>query len=46
MQNKITNVSGASGNLGKAVVRYFLNEDWQVISLAHHRNKDIKKISL
>ncbi|MEN9447537.1 MAG: hypothetical protein RJA25_827 [Bacteroidota bacterium] len=36
MQKKIAIVSGASGSLGKAVVHYFINENYYVIGLVHH----------
>lgn len=35
-QNSVL-ISGASGNLGKAVVNYFLQQDWQVNALVHHQ---------
>lgn len=36
MKNKVAIVSGSSGNLGKAVVNYFLINKWQVNGLTHH----------
>lgn len=36
MNEKIVLVSGAAGNLGSAVVEYFLKEGCQVIGLVHH----------
>lgn len=36
---KLVVVSGASGNLGKAVVTYFLNQSFQVIGLVHSSSK-------
>ncbi|HNJ60748.1 MAG TPA: SDR family NAD(P)-dependent oxidoreductase, partial [Chitinophagales bacterium] len=35
MENKVAIVSGANGNLGRAVVQYFLAQKWLVIGLEH-----------
>lgn len=36
MRQKTVLVSGATGNLGQAVVHHFLKMGWQVIGLVHH----------
>lgn len=40
MDKKVIVVSGASGNLGKAIVRHFLSLDWRVIGLVHRTSGD------
>lgn len=35
MQKKVAIISGASGNLGRAVVQYFLEKNYHVIGLVH-----------
>ena len=35
MEQKTVIITGASGNLGKAIVAYFLKENWRVIGLVH-----------
>ena len=35
MENKVAIVSGANGNLGRAVVQYFLAQKWLVIGMEH-----------
>lgn len=43
MENKIVLVSGASGNLGSAVVNYFLAQEAKVIGLVHRASdKEVK----
>ncbi len=36
MNNRIAIVSGANGNLGKAIVQHFLTNEWNVNGLVHH----------
>lgn len=36
MSNNTVVISGASGNLGSAVVDYFINKKWEVHGLTHH----------
>ncbi len=43
MKNKIAIVSGANGNLGRAVVQYFLAQKWLVIGLEHQLSNLIKE---
>lgn len=38
MSTKNIIVSGAAGNLGKAVVSQFLQQGWKVVGLVHHRS--------
>jgi len=38
MPTKNIIVSGAAGNLGKAVVSQFLQQGWKVVGLVHHRS--------
>ncbi len=40
MSKQTALVSGASGNLGKAVVEHFLSQNWQVCGLVHHQGED------
>lgn len=39
MDMKLAVVSGASGNLGQAVVKHFLNQSYQVVGLVHRSEK-------
>ena len=43
MVNKII-VTGASGLLGRAIVKKFVEHGWDVIGLAHSRGKDGDKL--
>lgn len=40
--SKTVLISGANGNLGKAVVNHFLKENYTVIGLVHHQKEKIK----
>ena len=40
---KLAVVSGASGNLGQAVVQYFLNQSYHVVGLVRSQSKENKK---
>lgn len=42
MSRKTVVISGANGNLGSAVVNYFLEEKWQVNGLVHHGKEPLE----